>query len=66
MLFRYKGRPVTSQQKNHFFLSLLHLTCHLILYLYACAIENPEISGLYVSKIRAVSTEHKRAKEIET
>ena len=38
----------------------------LVLYFYACAIENTDISGLCVSKSRGLRTDHKRMKKIET
>ena len=50
MLFRYKGRLVTSQQKCHFFLSSLHFYLPFG-FCIACEVENPEISGFYVSEI---------------
>ena len=59
MLFRYKGRLAPSQQKYRFF------ACRLILYLCAYAVENPEILGFCVSKIRTVRTDNKRVKKIE-
>ena len=38
----------------------------LVLYLNACAIENPKISGFCVCEIRAVPTDRKRVEKIET
>ena len=40
--------------------------CRLVFYLYACAVENPEIPGFCVSKSRGLRTDHKRMKKIET
>ena len=65
--FLVQGSLVTNQQKSHFsavFASFL--LARLVLYLYACAVENPEISGFCVSKSRGLRTDHKRVKNIET
>ena len=57
---------VTNQQKISFFLqSRFIFACRLVLYLYACAVENPEIPGFCVSKSRGLRTDHERAKKIE-
>ena len=56
MHFSYMGRLVTNKQKFKF--SVLIFACRLVLYLYACAIENPKISGFRVSEIRALPTDH--------
>ena len=64
MHFSYMGRLVTNKQKFKF--SVLIFACRLVLYLYASAIENPEISGSYVSKSRDLRTDYKRVKNIET
>ena len=40
--------------------------CLLVLYLYACTVENPKISGFCVSKSRGLRTDHKRVKNIKT
>ena len=48
-----------------FFLSRFIFACCLVLYLYACAVENPEIPGFCVSKSRGLHTDHKRVKKIE-
>ena len=34
--------------------------------LYACAVENPEIPGFFVSKSIGLLTDHKQVKKIET
>ena len=47
-------------------LSRFIFACRLVLYLYACAVENPEILGFCVSKSRGLRTDHKRVKKIET
>ena len=54
--------------KNVIFLCLRFIfACRLVLYLYACEVENPEISGFCVSKIRAVRmTYRERVIKIET
>ena len=58
---------MTNQQKCHFSaVSLFIFACRLVLYLYACAVENPEIPGFCVSKSRGLRTDHKRVKKIET
>ena len=44
----------------------LIFACCLVLYLYACAVENPEIPGFCVSKSIGLRTDHKRVKNIET
>ena len=48
---RYKGRLVTSQQNLIFFCLRFIFACRSVLYLYACAVKNPEISGFCTSKI---------------
>ena len=67
MLFQFKGSLVTNQQKFHFFFLLPRFifACRLVLYLYACAVENPEIPGFCVSKNIGLRTDHKRVKKIE-
>ena len=56
---------VSNQQK--FFCCLRFIfACRLVLYLYTCAVGNPEISGFCVSKCRGWRTDHKRVKNIET
>ena len=50
-----------------FLLSRFIFACRLVLYLYACAVENPEILGFCtVSKSKGLRTDHKRVKKIET
>ena len=44
----------------------LFFAYRLALYLYTCAVENPEISGFCVSKSRGLRAGHKRVKKIET
>ena len=58
MLLRCRGRLVTSLR--------FIFACHLVLYLYACAVKKPKISGFRVSEIRAACTNHKRVKKNET
>ena len=58
MIFKYKGRLLTRQQKCHF--------CRLVLYLYACAVENPEILGFCVSEIRVVHIYHNTSCSVVT
>ena len=62
---------VTNQQKYLFPLIFLCLrfifACRLVLYLYACAVENPKISGFCVSKSKDLRTDHhKWVKNFET
>ena len=56
--FRYKGTKVLFYSV---FASFLLVTW--FLYLYACAVENPEISAFCISEIRAVATDHKKVKK---
>ena len=49
-----------------FLLSRFIFACRLVLNLYACAVENPEIPGFCVSKSRGLRIDHKRVKKIET
>ena len=58
------GRLVTNQQKVIFLCLHFIFACRLVLYLYLCAVENHEISEF--CEIRAVPTDHKRVKKIET
>ena len=53
-------------KKVIFLLSRFIFACRLVLYLYACAVENPEIPGFCVTKNRGLRTDHKRVKKIET
>ena len=66
MLFQYKGSLVTNQQKCHFSAVSLHFRLPFGFVLYACAVENPKISGFCVSKSRGLRTDHKRVKNIKT
>ena len=62
-----KGSLVTNQQKCYLFFCLaLFLLAVWFFYLYACAVENPEIPGFCVSKSSGLRTDHKRMKKIET
>ena len=54
MVFRYKGIMVTGQEKCNFFCLRFIFACRLVLYLCACAGENPEILRFCVSEIRIV------------
>ena len=52
MLFQYKGSLVSNQERCHFSAVLRFIfACRLVLYLYACADENPEISGIKCIRI---------------
>ena len=47
--------------KTRFYYLIVIFACRLVLYsLHACAVENPEISGFCVSKIRAMFTDHRK------
>ena len=45
-----RDRLLTNQKNVIFLLSSLHFAFRLVLYLYACAVENPEIPGLFILK----------------
>ena len=50
--------------KTRFYYLIVIFPCSLVLYsLHACAVENPEISGFCVFKIRAMFTDHKRERK---
>ena len=79
MLFYYKGRLVTNQQKRHFSISSLHFCLSfgfVFIHMRSWSwnpehniplfdTQNPEISGFCVSKSRGLRTDHKRVKNIE-
>ena len=54
-VFLVQGQPGDLSTKISFFSCLsLIFACRLVLYLYACAVENPEILGFCVSKSRQI------------
>ena len=57
MLIRYRRIWWLINKNVIFLLSSLHFACQLVLYLYACTVENPKISGFCVSEIRGLHTE---------
>ena len=64
---KYNGGLVLINKSSFFLLSRFIFACRLVLYLYACAVENPEIPGFCtVSKSRGLRTDHKWVKKIET
>ena len=66
MLFQYMSSLMTNQQNVIFLLPSFIFACRLVLHLFACTVENPEIPGFCVSKSRGLHIDYKRVKKIET